>query len=1707
MKSDGRTIEGFRDGEKVREITDAKTLETIRKEAQIDGEQTGNGDVNVVVNGANSHEFATRVSDGARVLIQRIELNKSASSYLTFLHESVESNWRAGLENGTFSGDETVKAIAAIAHAFDPASVTDAETKAFFERVQKVARGEANETELRETVSELAVSDILGKRKDGGAAKAGMVSAALSDAIRDVTDAADVKALGKLKAFVRAAKHYFRAVFAAVKAIRDAKRKDGKLAEDWEHFMDKLTGTDEQVAHDAAVADVVSSELKYDENGDPDWTMSLSVRKVDLRDDSEYKIAIDGIDSRLFTGTAKTQGTSIAREGALAAIESAKADLRASDGSGGSTESGTGSGGKSKSGKTEILTWAERAGRLIEKLPWRLDGPKDKGQGEHHVFLDDATGRWVKVTKGTGESFGKTLDLRGRKWSIGRATALEYLERLSVSNEVFGDDLTLHGVYRDKHGNVNIVTSQSGKPGQFVTREEIKSDMIEAGFSAIDSTSYYRAADNTLVLDLHEENAIQEDTETRFFDAMILRPTTAQLNALRGQMTFSISAGVRLEAVMKRADAALARDPDARRRVAKKANDALQKLQFDWETDRLTWRGDKIKPVVEPRTPESLTKEQAFREAMRREELEAEVYGVYGEVLDNEAMAQMWGAGPVMGMLARPGTKFQGKLISKSAALKSNKFNERKQGDYDGAHGIPRVVFGGSIMPDEMAHELFGMGLLKDDSAESLWDEIRKELKSAERWKGFLETAKADLKLARNKAHEEAAEWREERDKEQEKDWSPKSRLVRDLRTLDAILSALPPELRGKVGGFVKIATLSTDRARMAEIEKRIKRIGTLLEKHLQKESIEAVERLIEKAEPSSGPGEKPRGKITVEGHRVFAVVDAVWQMSKDDYANYSAALDKQIEDKISKGEDVIDLLEKQQVADMFGAFVEKNAAEMDKAASWLDGVYKTGRNAWRMIEESRLAEVAKLKDETVKAIGMASLAGTQKQKAEAAKLGKLAEGIGLNLLSFVQVLENVLGAKHPLVTRWNREARRATAQRTDGILASNGRFETMARAAFDGASKLEMSKRLWEMANNQRIKISKVEGGESETLSVPIETIAKWESGELTPADLGYTKAEADDLIAQLADPANAKKKNLEVERITPGVVTPAPLSELDAMALTMLARMEQYAPNLARHGYTEEAIREAEDGISDAGKIIRSHLLKEYADGYAPLARLFREMFGIDLPQIASYSPAAFMHAGDSQASDPFGGGMLPEGGFRAGFLKSRKEHLAAPSIQNALQTFLGHTAQIEHWKAFAPLVRELKAVFGSVEVKDAILSNRGQGTLNAAQGWVSAIEQNGLQQRAHLSALNPVWRYLTGRQATLTLAWKAGTILKQSMAAISSAARMPAGAWMRGFARVIGGKVDVKAIRASAMIQRRIESGYSPEVRAAMASIVNGKPSAWSEFVRNGMEKIGEVDAFFTAIGIAISHDYHLQQGLAAGLSEEAANAQALVEAEDILGRTGQPTELVDRSLVELGMSPMERVGFMFASNQRKDTALILSAWSQWRKGQITRGQFAQTMAVAWLYTGLGTALIGAAWRDATDDDDDEWLDWEHWNPIDFAKSVALGPLGGIPLLNMASNALQGYGPNDPLKPGVKAYKAIKTIGDGDKTEPVEKTVRRFTDIVNGAALLIPRAEAIAVTANILKQAFDLVDNFAPDTEDEATKKEKAAMRKAKKDAADN
>ncbi len=1148
------------------------------------------------------------------------------------------------------------------------------------------------------------------------------------------------------------------------------------------------------------------------------------------------------------------------------------------------------------------------------------------------------------------------------------------------------------------------------------------------------------------------------------------------------------------------------RDPDARRKVYEQMLAAFGTLRRNWTESREAFNG-KTRPKSEKRSAKELNKEQAFREAIAYQDAEATAM----DSLTPDAQAALGMSGEntsaFAGTLAqrftggRFGTK--GRIMSQSAAMQAAANGDfTLGGEYDGAAGIPGMFFGGSITADNAAQEAYDAGEISEPTPDALWAAISSELQTQagnkEAMKSALSTLKAAQKAAKSSAKAEAAAWRAEQDAIQSEDWDPRAVMLRHLRTLDAILSALPPEVRAKVGGWTAVASLKTQEAMQKELANRLEKADIHLEAYLKADALAAIGKLLDKARPSREKGQKSKGKLGAAVHRFFDEVERVAALTPKQVEAEQVALEAElVADGVTEAEQA-DIFEKQQALDMFGALgkqVTHDAAHLTTALDMLEQVYVEGRNRWRMLEEARLAEVAAYAGEVVNTLGGPSYSGSQKQRAKSSALiGKLSKW-SLDVKSFPEIMTELLGQGNPLAKRWSRMAREAYAQKNDDTRALRNRWRDALEKA-TGKKGVEARRILWDMGSDQNQKIKTTTAGEggTSTVQVPISLIDEWGLGTSDPKASGFSADEVQELTdARFAMEDTDMRESLPLKQEKRGPIESVAINEAQGVFLTMLAAQEQYSAGLDRSGWDAAAIASIEDQLSPASKSLRSFMANEYREGYAPLAKVFERMFGVGLPQIKNYAPAAFYHLGTEQVMDVAGSGTI-EGGFRAGFLKNRKQHQAAPKLENAFATFFGHANQTAHWKAMAETVREMSGVFNKPEVKRAIEAAHGKEMLGALSQWMKALEGNGLQVQSGI--IDGIVRTLTARQAYIALSWKLGTLFKQSSALLGSAYKMPTAAYLKGFAKLMSGRLEGRRMFASPVIQRRLETGFAPEVRAAMNDIWTSKPSKRMAFLERGMEMIGLVDAIFTTGSAAIAYDYHLQQAQKAGLSGPAAEAAAMQEVDDIVGATAQPADAPDRSLFELRQNAFGKLVFLFASESRQKSALWLGAWQNILTKKGTAADY-RVLALAHFVVGPMMQVIGSAVRDARDDDDDEVFDSKNWDPLDFLRSIALGPFSGIPIVGSALSGFKDSGVAGQIpQAGVAAYKLLQGVPENED-EPVEWYVGKIVTMMQGLDAFTGTVGSVA------GQVFDFGDDLLTDEGEKAAQKKRKAV-KEKRDA---
>ncbi len=156
-----------------------------------------------------------------------------------------------------------------------------------------------------------------------------------------------------------------------------------------------------------------------------------------------------------------------------------------------------------------LVACADESGRFYEGLQALKEGGR-----EHDLTFDPATASWLKFTKPS--KAGYVVSFEFGLPSLEPGLPLEYLERLLLQNELFGDQVMFVGI-GGQRAQPTIITRQADIPGDPADDLEIIEMMTrELGFTALparlsvgykDSLAFLR--DDIAVFDLRPANVVR----------------------------------------------------------------------------------------------------------------------------------------------------------------------------------------------------------------------------------------------------------------------------------------------------------------------------------------------------------------------------------------------------------------------------------------------------------------------------------------------------------------------------------------------------------------------------------------------------------------------------------------------------------------------------------------------------------------------------------------------------------------------------------------------------------------------------------------------------------------------------------------------------------------------------------------------------------------------------------------------------------------------------------------------------------------------------------------------------------------------------------------------------------------------------------------------------------------------------------------------
>ena len=962
------------------------------------------------------------------------------------------------------------------------------------------------------------------------------------------------------------------------------------------------------------------------------------------------------------------------------------------------------------------------------------------------------------------------------------------------------------------------------------------------------------------------------------------------------------------------------------------------------------------------------------------------------------------------------------------------------------------------------------------------------------------------------------------------------ARTLQSLWELDAILKVLPAEVRGKVGGFTKIAELeptdlykgdervaesnspagarisawmkegmnigeagkqtglpegystvrATDPARATKatddfLVKRLATVGKQLDKYLANEYRIQIERTIKAARPKKGDNGVRKSTLGPAAQAFADKVAAAVLLDNDATAARLSAIEAALLDPETTDEARIDLVEEWGVVNTFGDLENRNAETLAQGLQELRDRLKAGRDSWRTKEEARIAEQRVFIQSLINGLGEVGKSERSADKGMIKRITETLAAAGLDHQNFADFLRAVL-PNDELVARWSDAMRKADTGAQDMELAMRGELLEAIHAAAKAAG-ISKGRAIANLKTKSSIKVRAIDGRKVVPESISIELARKIVLGKADRSNLSDVDVET--LRQALEDlPPDSRKESVTIQRvISAGKPTTATLTPAQAVQLELSWDQPDVQDKMRREGWTDESIEDIRAINSDPVAAATLTFLRGfYARNYATVNPVYARLFGMNMPQAKSYAPSRYISSNTKQ--DAIGLDGSPQvSGSTPGFAKSRVNHSAPIDLEgDALTVFQQHAVQTAHWVNFAEFAREARAITSNIKVRESIKQKYGKPVLDSLDAWVDQIEQRGANKSREMWWMSRLVGHYIGGMAISSLGFNLKTVVVQ----LDSAMRMLLSLDPRQIGRALMSPSELAASMPKAWrsptVQRRLQGGMDPAAQFLFAKS-SSNPGPLSSLAWLSMQPVQLFDAAATSLSAAMVFRANFEDAKAAGLPDAQAEEAALDAMDAAVYRFSQPTGFGSKSNVENNAGAFGKLLTIFMSDPRLKTGVLLSAVREISRGK-NIGMNAQRI-IAIEAMALVSHVIASAYRDAFSDEEDEDI----WSIEGFILAMVAAPFQGLfvagAVTETALRAALGMKtwapPSAPYAGNVEAL--ARSFKNTDKLlapESFSEGFKAWNTAMRGIAISTPMG-APAALFNIIRPFIGLQQNL--------------------------
>jgi hypothetical protein len=1046
------------------------------------------------------------------------------------------------------------------------------------------------------------------------------------------------------------------------------------------------------------------------------------------------------------------------------------------------------------------------------------------------------------------------------------------------------------------------------------------------------------------------------------------------------------------------------KSPEARVMIMNDLAARVEALKRDKDIMKRAFGKDYVqKANPDKRTKKSIQKESAMIEALRREELEDQVYAE-NYILEAEELTKLKEQ-PIHEYLSSPSSPLKGQLMSVSEAMKQGKYDPKNHGDYNGAGGASKTLFGGTLMPDQAAQELADLGLIKDPYVDTMWEALEKEQFSVTDRKEDLAKAKKKLKDARALAKSEAKEWADATIKEQNKIHNPLATVRRSLAMLDAILMALPVELRGKVGGHTQLSKIGTNEKRLEFFEKRLEKADVVIEQWQKKEITKQIDKLFSRAGldvTAKGVKMKKTGKGVPKSSLPAEFTDRAVVIAK-----LSKLSQEEVDTRITNIAEALDKTDKQVEVDLigFGNIAGQSAASLTSFFENLNSVVKTGKT----IKEFKDAEFKEQLDE-IKAIMNKDITGgagrmlSSKAKLKAKKQKKFKALSAFHRKNVAwEWLINGLARENKDAGTLDSETHNRLARMVHVATHSEKRmnaglqeeYREFLSYIFGGLKGTKLTDAISEMMEEVQTKVMRVDylgNGAFSMKKAKASNIQAVIEGRADSEKLGFNSAEIENAkieYERLKEKAGGKldgSRIINYESPNVGQSDALILSQSQAIYLTMMFKQDGIRESMIHEGYTEETMKQMEDFLSDESLQVRDWMAQQYKDNHAVVNEVFKEQNGVSLPIIDNYSPVRRLTDGSANdlEIDSHGGTAMST---NPNFTISRVKNFAEVDQKaDALSVYMQHMVQTNHYVTWAKPTKILRSVFSDKTVKKNIEDYAGGSLLSIINERVQWFADGGNRKAMHMATLDKMRAAHT--YGSLAFNWQVG--VKQLTSLPAFAFDMGFGDFAKYQTQFLKNPIDnAKAMMGTDYVRTRFKEGYERDVMEGLkqegGKILKG--------LQMGMMfgKVGDIMPVIIGGWMAKQRSY--DRAIAEGLSESEAEPRSIIDFEMTVDRAQQAGDLKDLSSFQGGGS-FFKLFTMYKTSPRQYYANVYESMLDAKAGKTGAGkEFARRLMIGQIVLPLTFQFVSDLLKMPFEDDDEEL------EGSDYLRAMLMGPLNGL------------------------------------------------------------------------------------------------------------